>query len=89
MNDYMLVSEEVGRHAPKMQQWFQMIYAEGKDTPIEKSVNLVLFLASGKGDALSGRYIAVNDNLAELVRRANEIQQDDLLTLRLRPLPLL
>jgi len=43
-------------------------------------------LASGRADALSGRYLTAYDDLAELIGRAAEIRRDDLYTLRLREL---
>ncbi|MGH2585441.1 MAG: SDR family NAD(P)-dependent oxidoreductase [Dehalococcoidia bacterium] len=55
-------------------------------TPMEAVTNLCLFLATGQGDALSGRYISVDDDVAELSRRVDIIEQDDLYTLRLRGL---
>lgn len=48
-------------------------------TPAERSAQKLMFLASGKADALSGRYLSVNDDMIELVRLADEVQQDDLL----------
>jgi hypothetical protein len=52
--------------------------------PVERAGELVVFLASGKADVLSGRLFGSSDNEAELVRRAEEIQKGDLYTLRLR-----
>jgi hypothetical protein len=49
-------------------------------------VALILFLASGKADVLSGRFISVDDDVTELVRRIDEIQQADLYTLQLHKL---
>jgi hypothetical protein len=86
MNEFLL-SDEAGRLAPGIHQWFQYLFAEGHDTPIEASVNLVLFLASGNADALSGCFISVTDDAEDLVRRADEIRRDDLLMLRLRRRP--
>ena len=43
-------------------------------------------LASGRADALSGRYLTAYDDVEELIGRAAEIQRDDLYTLRLREL---
>ncbi len=86
MNDYMLTAEDVRQRAPGIQQWFQQVYAEGRDTPIERSVDLVLSLASGKADVLSGRFISIKDDLDELVRRAEEIDRNNLYTLRLQRL---
>ena len=54
---------------------------------LERAVKRCMFLASGRADALSGRYISVFDNEEELLRRADEIRRDDLLALRVRPLP--
>jgi NAD(P)-dependent dehydrogenase (short-subunit alcohol dehydrogenase family) len=54
------------------------------DTPIEKPVRLVLFIASGRADALTGRFLSVDDDVADLVRRAEEIERNDLYVLRLR-----
>jgi hypothetical protein len=45
---------------------------------------MLLFLVSGRADALSGRFILVEDNEEELVRRAAEIQREDLHILTLR-----
>ena len=87
MNEYNRTSEIVGRRAPLLQQFFQKLYAEGIDTPIEQSVALVVLLASDKADALSGRFInVVEDDVNELVRRIDEIQRADLYTLQLNKL---
>lgn len=52
-----------------MQQWFQALYAEKRDTPIERSVELVLRLAAGDADTLSGRYVSVEDDLDALIKQ--------------------
>ena len=52
--------------------------------PPERAGRLVAALASGRADALSGRVISVADDLDELVRRADEIVQDDLYMVRRR-----
>jgi hypothetical protein len=42
-------------------------------------------LASGRADALSGRYIhAEHDDVDDLIRRADEIREQDLNAIRLR-----
>ena len=63
---------------------FRRIFEQGRDTPIERSVQLLLFLASGKADALSGRFIGVSEDWASMAQRAEEIRHKDLYTLRLR-----
>jgi len=53
-------------------------------SPIEQAGDLCVFLASGKADRLSGRYLTVRDNIPELLKRADEIVENDLYVLRLR-----
>ena len=69
-------------------KWFPKFYdyvaQGGSGQPPERAADLVVFLASGKADALSGCFINVRDDVAEMVQRAEEIQRDELYTLRLR-----
>jgi hypothetical protein len=54
-------------------------------TPPELAPQLVRALASGRADALAGRYLhAEHDDIEDLVRRADEIVADDLNAIRLR-----
>jgi 3-oxoacyl-[acyl-carrier protein] reductase len=54
-------------------------------TPPELAPRLVRVLASGRADALAGRYIhAEHDDIEDLIRRADEIERDDLNAIRLR-----
>jgi NAD(P)-dependent dehydrogenase (short-subunit alcohol dehydrogenase family) len=54
-------------------------------TPPELAPQLVRVLVSGRADALSGRYIhAEHDDVEELIRRANELRDGDLNSIRLR-----
>jgi len=53
--------------------------------PPERAAEAIVFLATGRGDALAGRFIDVTtDDIADLARRADEIVRDDLLAMRLR-----
>jgi NAD(P)-dependent dehydrogenase (short-subunit alcohol dehydrogenase family) len=53
-------------------------------TTADPAAQLVVTLASGAADALSGRYLDVEtDDVAALVDRAEDIQQRSLLTLRI------
>lgn len=52
-------------------------------TPIEKVGELCAYLATGQADQLSGRYIhVVEDDILELVRRANEVINENLNVMR-------
>jgi len=54
-------------------------------TPPELAPQLVHVLASGRADALAGRYLhAEHDDIEDLIRRADEIERDDLNAIRLR-----
>jgi len=54
-------------------------------TPPELAPRLVRVLLSGRADALSGRYLhAEHDDVEELIRRADEIRDGDLNSIRLR-----
>jgi NAD(P)-dependent dehydrogenase (short-subunit alcohol dehydrogenase family) len=83
MNAYVHDADEVGRSAPELQQWFRQLYADGKDTPIERSVELVLTLASGRADALSGCFLNVRNDIDALIADAEAIQRDERLRIRL------
>jgi NAD(P)-dependent dehydrogenase (short-subunit alcohol dehydrogenase family) len=84
MSDYVATSPQMQERAPMVQQWFQQLFQEGGDTPIEQAVAFVLAVASGQADALSGCYLSVDDNLEALVAEAEAIQRAARLTLRLR-----
>ena len=73
---------------PKSAEWFPWAaetLAKGKDFPPDASTRLVLRLASGDGDALSGRHISVADDLDALVARAADVVAQQALMLRLAP----
>jgi 3-oxoacyl-[acyl-carrier protein] reductase len=54
-------------------------------TPPELAPRLVRVLASGRADELAGRYIhAEHDNIEDLIRRADEVRENDLNAIRLR-----
>ncbi|HSB38491.1 MAG TPA: SDR family oxidoreductase [Gaiellaceae bacterium] len=54
-------------------------------TPPELAPRLVRVLASGRADALAGRYLhAEHDDVEGLIRRADEIREQDLNAIRLR-----
>jgi len=54
-------------------------------TPPELAPRLVRVLASGRADALAGRYLhAEHDDIEDLIARADEIERDDLNAIRLQ-----
>jgi len=78
-------------NTPDSERWFpwlRQILDSGQDVTTEPATNLVLYLASGKADALSGRFFMVPDDPAEVVARAEQVRRDELYTMRMRRLPI-
>ncbi len=70
-----LVRTEMTKSAPDDAPW----------TPPELAPRLVRVLASGRADRLSGRYLhAEHDDVEDLIRRSDEIREQDLNAIRLR-----
>ncbi|HCU95686.1 MAG TPA: hypothetical protein DHU96_24410 [Actinobacteria bacterium] len=69
---------------PSVEQWFAGAFASQQDVPADFAATLVVYLASGAADALSGRIIRVSADVAQLVARAAEIEAHDLYVLRER-----
>lgn len=57
--------------------FFRAFLNDGRDTPIARSVQMLLFLVSGRADALSGRFIHAKDDEEALVRRSEDIRRDN------------
>jgi NAD(P)-dependent dehydrogenase (short-subunit alcohol dehydrogenase family) len=71
-------SEDGLKWIPWLKAWFD----EQRNITPEFSAQLILWLASGQGDALSGRFISRVDDLAHLMAHADEIRQRDIYNLR-------
>jgi NAD(P)-dependent dehydrogenase (short-subunit alcohol dehydrogenase family) len=70
-----LVKTEMTKRFPDDMPW----------TPPELAPRLVRVLASGRADKLTGRYIhAEHDDIEDLIRRADEIVENDLNAIRLQ-----
>jgi NAD(P)-dependent dehydrogenase (short-subunit alcohol dehydrogenase family) len=64
--------------------WFRDAVEQGQHVPPERAARLVLQLASGRADALTGRFLTIHQDLDALIARAEEIAATDLHTLRVR-----
>jgi NAD(P)-dependent dehydrogenase (short-subunit alcohol dehydrogenase family) len=58
--------------------------ASASEVPPERVRALVMRLASGEADALHGRFLHALDDLDDLLRRADELERDDLYVMRLQ-----
>jgi NAD(P)-dependent dehydrogenase (short-subunit alcohol dehydrogenase family) len=68
----------------RVHRWIRDQLAAGRGADPEEAARLILALASGRADRLSGRHLRVADNLDALLSRLDQIERDDLHTLRLR-----
>ena len=75
-----------GELAERVSSWFERQRAEGHTVPVERAAALIVDVASGRADALSGRYIAIEDDLDALIERAEEVRRDNLQALKLERL---
>jgi NAD(P)-dependent dehydrogenase (short-subunit alcohol dehydrogenase family) len=82
MSEHSLYSADGRRWIP----WFQRIFDEGLDLPPERPAQLVLTLASGKMDSLSGLYLSPYDDLDAILASAAQVEKDKLHSLRVRTL---
>ncbi|HVH80367.1 MAG TPA: SDR family NAD(P)-dependent oxidoreductase [Stellaceae bacterium] len=83
MSEHSLNSPEGRRWLP----WFRRIFDDDLDLPPERPAQLVVRLASGRYDALSGLTLNPRDDLDEIVARLDEVGRDNLYTMRLHTLP--
>jgi NAD(P)-dependent dehydrogenase (short-subunit alcohol dehydrogenase family) len=75
------MSSEAGR---RWLPWLRESFERGQDVPPEVAARLILFLASGRGDALSGRFLDACSDYARLAGEAERVREEDLFVLRLR-----
>jgi NAD(P)-dependent dehydrogenase (short-subunit alcohol dehydrogenase family) len=64
--------------------WFRQTVEDGRDVSPERGADLVLQLASGRYDELSGCFLYIEDDLDALVTRAEEIRRERLYSLALK-----
>src|SRR5262249_741183 len=79
--EYLTGSPEVAKETG---DFFRAFLDERRDTPIARSTHMLLFLVSARADALSGRFIHATDAEEALVRRTDEIRQENLHVLTVR-----
>jgi len=73
-----------GSAADRAAAWIRSEFAAGRSVDPKRAAESLVALASGRADGLSGCYLTVVDDLQALQARADQIQRDGLLTLRLR-----
>jgi NAD(P)-dependent dehydrogenase (short-subunit alcohol dehydrogenase family) len=86
MTEEAATSPEAAALAPNVAQVFQRVFAASADVSAERTGRLVVRLATGSADALSGSFIDImaGDDVDEMVEDAGRIGREELHRLRLR-----
>ena len=79
MSEDALESREGQRWLP----WLGEVFQRAEDVPPDHAADLVVLLASGRADVLSGRFFTIKDDIAGLIERGRTESLGDLQTLRL------
>jgi len=66
--------------------WFREIFDTGRDLPAERPAALLLALASGRADALSGCFLQPQDDLDRIIEAAAEVESRKLYSLQVQRL---
>jgi NAD(P)-dependent dehydrogenase (short-subunit alcohol dehydrogenase family) len=82
MNRAILAHPKTAEYFP----WAAEAISQGRDVKPEVSARLIVRLAGGDGDSLSGRHLTVADDLDRLAGRAADAAEQQALLLRLAPL---
>jgi NAD(P)-dependent dehydrogenase (short-subunit alcohol dehydrogenase family) len=80
MSHHLAYSEQGKRWTP----WAASQFGTEVEVPLERGAQLVVTLASGRSDGLTGRFISVRDDVEDLIRRSDDIRSKDLYRVRLR-----
>ena len=82
------ISETFAAHTPttsheaRIRRWALNELAEGRGADPARAVELLLRLAAGDGDVLSGRHLSVHDDLDAVLAHLPEVRDRDLYVLR-------
>lgn len=71
----------------RMREWVGNELAEGRGVQPDQVAGLLLRIATGELDRLSGRHLSVHDDLDAVLARTDDVVRDDLYVLRRRELP--
>lgn len=67
--------------------WFRALFDKGLDVDPQQAADLLISIASGRVDAMTGRFMILTDSVDRIRASADTILRQDLYTLRLRRLP--
>jgi NAD(P)-dependent dehydrogenase (short-subunit alcohol dehydrogenase family) len=73
-------------HVDHVRRWALEELAEGRGAEPADAIELIVRLAAGDADGLTGRHLSVHDDLDALLARVHEVRSRDLYVLRPEPL---
>jgi NAD(P)-dependent dehydrogenase (short-subunit alcohol dehydrogenase family) len=82
MSETFAAHEPTTAHERHIRDWAMAELAEGRGADPTQAIELLLRLAAGDGDRLSGRHLSVHDNLDTVLAHIDEVQAHDLYMLR-------
>ena len=88
MGETMAAHEPDSAHELAIREWTMHQLADGRGADPAKAIDLLVRIAAGDADRLSGRHLSVHDDLDAVLRRVDEVRAGDLYVLRperLRP----
>jgi NAD(P)-dependent dehydrogenase (short-subunit alcohol dehydrogenase family) len=70
----------------RVRSWFEREISEGRSVSLEQAADFLFEVSSGRADDLSGRYIAIEDDLEELTQHAEVVRRENLHALKVQQL---
>jgi NAD(P)-dependent dehydrogenase (short-subunit alcohol dehydrogenase family) len=70
-----------------LREWFRGEFAAGRSAQPDQAAGLLIRIAAGDADELSGRHLSVHDDLDTILANIKEIRADDRYLLRVTTLP--
>lgn len=77
--------EDVHESLRDVREWFASQMGSSRAVTVDRGADTLARLASGHYDFLSGRYVTVYDDLADLSDKAEQIRKSDAMTMRILP----
>ncbi len=74
-------------HVGHIDAWVRNELAAGRGADPDRAIKLIVDLASGRYDELTGRQLSVHDDVEELLERVDDVRDNELYVLGLQKLP--
>jgi NAD(P)-dependent dehydrogenase (short-subunit alcohol dehydrogenase family) len=82
MSETAAANEPTTSHEQRVRDWALAEISAGRGADPTEAIALLMRLAAGEGDRLSGRHLSVHDDLDTLLARIDEVRAHDLYVLR-------